>query len=70
MEDYPTFDIQDDLDDGNVAAIMLSVVATLDERTYPEFTPLVGIVSEKDGGIIAYALGYEHAVEIVKKLNA
>lgn len=30
---------------------------------------LVGIVSETDGGIIAYAIGEEHADEIVSKLN-
>jgi hypothetical protein len=28
-----------------------------------------GIVSEADGGIIAYAIGNEHADEIVAKLN-
>lgn len=30
---------------------------------------MYGIVSETDGGIIAYAIGNEHADEIVAKLN-
>lgn len=30
---------------------------------------MYGIVSETDGGIIAYAIGNEHADEIVSKLN-
>lgn len=36
----------------------------------PSIGYLIGIVSQNDGGIIAYAVGEEHANQIVKALNA
>ena len=36
----------------------------------PNMGYLIGIVSQEDGGIIGYAIGEEHANQIVKALNA
>ena len=36
----------------------------------PSIGYLIGIVSQEDGGIIGYAIGEEHATQIVKALNA
>lgn len=59
--------------DPHVADLLDNVADTLTSATRPyRRVPahLVGIASENDGGIIAYAIGEEHAAFIVKALNA
>lgn len=60
-----------DLDDTNVADLTRNVAATLSPLDQNDNgMALYGIVSERDGGIIAYAIGYEHALEITDALKA
>jgi hypothetical protein len=56
-----------DLDNDNISDLLNSVSVTL--CSYDD-TILYGIVSQSDGGIIAYALGFAHAVAIIEALNA
>lgn len=63
-----------DLEPQNVGDLMLDVSVTLDAHLmagvqHLHVGVLYGIVSEDDGGIIAYAIGEEHANQIVKALN-
>lgn len=73
-EEY-NFDYMD-LEPSNVADLMLTVATTLDESlgaglaALRSEVPLVGITSETDGGIIAYAIGHAHADAIVRALRA
>lgn len=63
------------LEPPHVGDLMLDVSVTLDAHLmagveHLHAGVLFGIVSEDDGGIIAYAIGEEHANMIVKALNA
>lgn len=59
-----------DLDHTNVADIARCMATTLSPLTNDDDDALFGIVSEHDGGIIAYAIGLDHANEIVEALKA
>lgn len=74
MNDEPNFYSQD-LDPENVADLTLDLAVTLSPSLmagthHLQAAPLIGIVSERDGGIIAYAIGDENADQIVAALNA
>jgi hypothetical protein len=58
-----------DLDAVNVADMLVNVTATLFPAGHKETPMLFGIVSGKDGGIIAYAIDSSHADEITQALN-
>ena len=66
MDDDPAF-YSMDLDHLNMADLTHSMAETLSPLG-TEDTALYGIVSERDGGIIAYAIGRAHAREIVVAL--
>lgn len=53
---------------GNLTDLLGSVADSFRETA--DDTGLYGIISEEDGGIIAYAIGGEHAVQIKNALNA
>lgn len=58
------------LDEENVADLLMHVAKTVTRYTPSrEGNVLYGIVSEADGGIIAYAIGDEHAQQIVAALQ-
>lgn len=57
------------LDDTNIADFLKTVSNTLSSYPSSDDGLLIGIVSEADGGIIAYALGREHADKIVSALH-
>lgn len=62
--DYQTLDT-----DINIPDLLASTAATLvSEKAASD--GLWGITSETDGGIIAYAIGLDHATAIVRALNA
>ena len=69
------FDYQD-LDEDNVADLLLNVAVTLSTTLSAGLAPLradaplIGITSEEDGGIIAYAIGQDHADAMVRALRA
>ena len=69
MSDYddPPFYVHDSLDKYNIADLLISCSDTLGNKPVESF--LVGIISEKDGGIIAYAIGYENGERIVNALH-
>jgi hypothetical protein len=63
------FDYQD-LDYVNIADLMADASLTLGTTSrVGERHILYGIVSESDGGIIAYAIGEDHARAIASALN-
>lgn len=63
-----------DLDPSNVGDLMLDISVTLSANLmagveHLHVGTLIGIVSEEDGGIIAYAIGEDHAEQITKALR-
>lgn len=68
MTDDPAFYVMDLDADPNIADLLGSVADTM--RETPDDTGLYGIVSEEDGGIIAYAIGEAHANLIADALIA
>lgn len=59
------------LDDVNVADLLVSTAGSLvaTPAMRPAGYPLIAVIDTEDGGIIAYAIGTEHADRIVAALR-